>query len=267
MGLVLPCSAMGIVSWGVGVSVALFLVMLACLEAGFRVGRRESHKHSALAYEGIGVLEAAVFALLGLLLAFSFSGGMERLNSRRQLIVEEANAIGTAYLRVDLLPDKDQPEVRELFKRYVDARLKIYDNLRDSEALERNLADAGRLQNEIWTKCLTASRDDATQNSARLLLPALNAMIDVTTARRIALNTHIPTLILTLLISMTMLSGLLAGYAMSKRENRSWFHIYLYAAMVAITLYTVVDLDHPRLGLINVGAADLALKEVRAGMK
>ncbi len=87
--------------------------------------------------EGIGPIEASVFGLLGLLLAFSFAGGTSRLDTRRQLIVEEANAIGTAYLRLDLVAVANQPEMRRLFREYLDSRLRVYETLRDVAATER----------------------------------------------------------------------------------------------------------------------------------
>jgi hypothetical protein len=93
-----------------------------------------------------GAMEAVVFALLGLLLAFSFSGGTSRLETRRQLIIEEANAIGTAYLRVDLLGAEKQPEMRRLFKEYLDARISVYQQLPDLAAAERQTALAERIQ-------------------------------------------------------------------------------------------------------------------------
>ena len=75
-----------------------------------------------MTHEGIGVIEASIFALLGLLLGFSFAGGTSRLDERRELIVKEANAVSTAYLRLDLLPAAEQPEMRHLFRVYLDTR-------------------------------------------------------------------------------------------------------------------------------------------------
>ncbi len=85
--------------WALVLSIGLFVGMVACLEVGYRIGRQSSEEHSELAHEGIGVIEAAIFALLSLLLGFSFAGGTVRLDARPQQIVQEANAIGTAYLR------------------------------------------------------------------------------------------------------------------------------------------------------------------------
>jgi hypothetical protein len=248
-------------------SIGLFLGMIACLELGYRIGCSSTRKKPDSAHEGIGAIEAAVFALLGLLLGFSFAGGISRLDGRRQLIVQEANAISTAYLRLDELPASEQPELRRLFHEYLDARLDVYRKLPNQEAVVQELAHCSQLQQEIWTKAVAATRGDPTNNAARLLLPALNEMIDVTTTRTVALHTHLPALIFALLMCVALLSALLAGFAMSKRKIRSWLHILLYAAVVSLTVYAVLDLDDPRFGLIHLGAADDALLQVRNSMQ
>lgn len=248
----------------VTVSIILFLGMVACLDFGYRIGCSSTRKTPDSAHEGIGAIEAAVFALLGLLLGFSFAGGISRLDTRRQLIVQEANAIGTAYLRLDELPAAEQPELRRLFHEYLDARLEVYGKLPDQHAVALELAHCAQLQQEIWTRAVTASRGDPTNNAARLLLPAINEMIDVTTTRTMALHTHLPSLIFALLMCVALLSALLAGFAMAKRRARSWLHILLYAAVVSLTVYAVLDLDDPRFGLVHLGAADDALLQLRS---
>src|SRR5262245_46785594 len=100
--------------------------MVACLEAGYRAGRRRLRIDAAAAHEGLGSIEAATFALLGLLLGFAFSNALGRFDARRAMIVDEANAIGTAYLRLDLVPADDQPALRHLFRAYLDARIGVY---------------------------------------------------------------------------------------------------------------------------------------------
>jgi hypothetical protein len=231
------------------------------------VGRGSLTKSPDHAHEGIGVIEAAVFALLGLLLGFSFAGGTSRLDAKRQLIVQEANAIGTAYLRLDELPTDEQPEVRRLFREYLDARLRVYEVLPNLEAAEQELEQVRELQKQIWLRVVAASRNDSTQNTARLLLPAINEMIDVTTARTIAMYTQLPRLIFLLLAAVALVSGLLAGYAMAKRRSRSWLHMLLYSAVIAVTVYAVLDLEYPRFGLIRLDAADKALVQLRESMR
>ncbi len=248
----------------VALAVGCFAGIIACLEVGYRLGR---HRSEDVAREGIGALEAAVFALLGLLLAFSFAGGTARLDTRRQLIVEEANAIGTAYLRLDLLAAADQPEMRRLFREYLDGRLQLYRKLPDLPAAEREMERTAQIQQRLWTLAVTASQASTKPAAATLLLPALNQMIDVTTSRKVALYTHLPSLILAVLMIVALFSGLLAGYGMAKRRGRSWVHMLVYAFVVAVTIYAVIDLDYPRSGLIRLDAADIALTKLRDSIR
>lgn len=203
-----------------------------------------------------------MFALLGLLLAFSFAGGTSRLDAKRQLVVEEANAIGTAYLRLDELPIN-----RRLFREYLDARLRVYEKLPDLEAADWEIMRVGELQKQIWSRAVAASRNDPTQNAARLTLPAIDDMIDVTTARSIAMYTQLPHLIFALLTCVALISGLLAGCAMAKRRSRSLLHMLLYAAVIAVAVYAVLDLEYPRFGLIRLDAAGKALLQLRDSIR
>src|SRR5262249_39291694 len=124
----------------------LFVGMLLLLEAGRRFGIRRLARDAEGARTGVGAIEGMGFALLGLLVAFTFSGAASRFDSRRQLIVEEANAIGTAYLRLDLLPAGVQPSMRTLFRQYVDSRLNVYRYLPDLQAVDAELVRTKRFQ-------------------------------------------------------------------------------------------------------------------------
>src|ERR1700722_1277621 len=241
----------------------LFLGILLCLELGYRIGLRSYSKNHALAYEGTGALEGALFALLGLLLAFSFASATSRLDARHQLIVREANAIETAYARLDLLPASEQPAMRHLFRDFLDARVQAYQKFAHREASEQEFARAADIQQRIWSEGVAAGNADSTREVGRLLLPAINEMADVTTARAIARDYHLPAFVFYLLIFVALLTSLLAGYAMSKRQRRSWLHIFLYAAVISITIYAIFDFDNPRYGLIRADAADKALLQLR----
>lgn len=260
---------MGPMQWAAVLSMALFLALVACLEVGFRIGRWQSAIDPKLVYGGVGDIETSVFALFGLLLAFSFAGGTSRLDARRQMIVQEANAISTAYQCVDLLPVGDQPEIRQLFREYLDIRLNVYQNLSDRQATEQAMGRVSQLQQEIWSRAVAAGNStDSSPNIGRLLLPALNEMNGITTARMIALWTHLPGLIFALLVAAALLSALLAGYAIARRKRRSWFHMLLYAAVIAVTFYTVLDLDYPRSGgFIHLDAADQALRQLQKSIR
>jgi hypothetical protein len=248
------------------VSAGLFAGMLASLEFGYRIGDRD-RQHATEAHEGLGALEAATFALLGLLLGFGFSAAMSRLDARRQLIVREVNAIGTAYLRVDLLPESARPGMRRLFREYLDARLLVYDRRSDVATMDDRMARVHQLQQRIWDAAIAAGEHDVSQNTARLVLPAVNEMIDVTTARAVALRTRLPPLILVLLIAMALASALLGGYAMARRRRRSGLHMAVFAAVVSITAYAVLDLDNPRFGLITLTGAEQVLRQLQQSIR
>src|SRR5271167_1749680 len=142
--------------------------MVACLEIGRRLAARSAPEEGGK--EGLGVIDGAIFALLGLLVAFTFSGAAARFEDRRHLIVEEANDVGTAYLRVDLLPVEAQPEIRDLFRRYVNARLAIYQDVRDLDIVRSRVTKSQELQGEIWSKSVVAARQSNTTAASMLLL-------------------------------------------------------------------------------------------------
>ncbi len=246
----------------------LFFGMLIFSEVGRRIGIARLARDPEGLTKGAGAAEAAVFGLLGLLIAFTFSGAASRFEDRRHLIVAEANAIGTAYLRIDLLPADAQPEMRQLFRRYLDVRLATYQDAKDRTATKARLAEGAALQGDIWTKALTAcQRPDAPAQAAMLLLPALNEMIDITTTRAMATQNHPPLVIFLLLGGLSLVGALLVGYGTSANKDRSWFHTVVFAAILSLTVYVIVDLEFPRLGLIRVDAADQVLIELRKSMQ
>ena len=245
---------------------ALFISMLALLEVGRRIGeRRLADTEGASA--GVGVVDGAVFALLGLLLAFTFSGAAARFDTRRGQIVEEANAIGTAYLRLDLLPSDVQPALREKFRQYVETRLAAYRKFPDMQVVAAELAKAARLQGEIWGQAVAATSGERFQPARVIVLPALNAMIDITATRTFAGGVHPPMVIFAMLVIVALVSCLLAGNAMAGARSRSLLHRVGFAAVIAFAVFVILDLEFPRLGLIRLDAFDQVLVDVRESMR
>ena len=246
----------------------LFAGMLLFAELGRRIGVARLARDPGGLAQGVSAAEGAVFGLLGLLIAFSFSGAASRFEDRRDLIVDEANAIGTAYLRLDLLPAGARAELQELFRRYVDVRLATYRDQVSVEASDAKRAEGTRLQEEIWTKALAASRNaEAPPQTVVLLLTALNEMIDITATRVMATLNHPPPVVFLLLAALSLIGALLVGYGTSVNKQRSWFHTMVFAAILSLTVYVIVDLEFPRLGLIRVDAADQLLIELRQSMR
>jgi hypothetical protein len=249
------------------ITLGLFLGMLLAIEIGRRRGERWLARDPDAASQGVGTVEGAVFGLLGLLLAFTFSGAGTRFDARRQLIVEETNAIGTAYLRLDMLPAAAQPPLRDHFRRYLDSRLAVYRKLPDMSAVKEELAKSNDLQAEIWRQAVTAVRAEGAPPAVpMLLLPALNEMFDITTTRTMTAQMHPPAIVFVMLFGLALLASLLAGYGMAGGQARKWLHMIGFALIMAFSVYVILDLEFPRLGLIRVDAFDQALVDLRASM-
>ena len=250
-----------------GVSLLFLIGQLFCLEAGYRFGSRKIKQEGEKAHAGIGATEAAIFSLLGLILAFTFSGAQTRFDHRIHVMVEEANAIGTAYRRLDLLPPAEQPTVRDLMRKYVDSRIISLADLTDNDVAAGHLAHSAKLQNEIWQYAQNGCRGYVQQPCSMLLLPAVNQMFDMSATHTVALRTHLPGVVLVLLICLALISAVLAGYAMSTRGRRSFIQMLFFSATISLTVYTVLDLEYPRVWLIRIGSADHVMHELRDSMK
>ena len=245
----------------------LFVGMLVVIETGRRSGIRRVPQESKAERRGLGTIEGAVFALLALLVAFSFSGAASRFNEKRMRIAEEANAIARAYLRLELLPPQAQSELQDLFRRYVDSRLEIYRRLSNWEAAAAAMAESRRIREEIWAKALDATRlPDSHPEAGKLLLPALNS-IDITTSRTMAPQIHPPRVIYGLLFGLGLIGSLLAGYRMAIDRSRSRLHILGFAVIMVTIVYVMLEVEYPQTGLIRLEAADQLLVDVRSDMK
>ena len=248
-------------------SILLFAGMLIMLEVGRRIGIHRRPKESDSERGSLGIIEGAVFALFGLVLAFTFSGAATRFNEKRALIAEEANCIETAYLRLKLLPEASQPELQELFRGYLDSRLKTYRLLPDMGAAKEEMAKSKRLQEKIWAKAIFATTQrDSHIDAGKLLLPALNDMIDISTTRTMALQNHPPAIIFALLFLLGLICSALAGYRMAIGQYRSWLHILSFALITVVLIFVIIDVEYPREGMIRLHSFDQALMDVRSAM-
>jgi hypothetical protein len=246
------------------ITLVLMALLLACIEMGRRIRLRHKDEEAS---GGLSVIDGAVFGLLGLLLAFAFSGADSRFEARRQLIVQETNEIGTAWLRVNLLPASAQPQLRADYRQYVDDRIAFYRDLNDNPQQARaDFANSNALQTKIWSESIAAARQDPNPAVLSLVLSSLNDMIDITTTRAVALETHPPLAIYILLFVLALASSLIAGFSMGDRRKRPWLHTIVYAVALTVTIYTILDLEFPRAGIVRVDRYDQALINQRNSM-
>lgn len=244
----------------------LFFGVLLAMEAGRRVGLRQRTQIMQGGAAGIGAVEAAVFGLLGLLIAFTFQGAASRFDGRRALIVEEANTIGTAWLRIDLLPASAQPAMRELFREYLDSRLQTYRKIPDLPAVEAELQNTARLQGEIWKGALAGQKEGG-QAVVVGVLPVLNQMFDIVTTRTMSAKTHPPAVVFAMLALLSAAAAFMAGHGMSGSKFRSWVHSLGFAFILSIIVFVIMDMEYPRLGVIRVDSFDQVLVDLRQTMK
>jgi len=249
-------------------SLGLFVGMLSFLEFGRRYGAFKRKQDPQGSTKGIGAIEGAVFGLLGLIIAFTFSGAASRFEDRRHLIADETNAIGTAYLRIDLLPLELQPAIRDMFRNYTDMRLETFRHVEDQEKTKTLYSKTQGIQDSIWNYAISnCQQPQANMDACKLLIPALNEMFDITTTRLVATKIHPPFVIYYLMGFLGLLGALLAGYGMAGSKSRNQLHMLVFSAVMSITVYVILDLEYPRLGLINLTDADQILVDLRGSMK
>jgi hypothetical protein len=239
----------------------LFPVMIVCALFGHRLRGKRSDAIISAATEG------AVFALFGLLLAFTFSGALTRWDTHRKLIVEEANDIGVAYLRLDLLPAAAQPALRQDFRDYAALAEHRFDEVPENPQSIKAAEQAERLLNQIWSRSVTAATSPgANPDALRLLVPALNNMIDVTITRKNSYNLHPPFIIFLLLYVFGGVCAYMAGYSMEPGRHH-WLYTVSLALTVTLTVYTTLEVEYPRLGLIRLTTQNEVFTDLINSMK
>ncbi len=247
-------------------AVFLFFGVLAMVEVGRRYGIIQRERLGKDYAAGLSAVEGAMFALLGLLVAFTFSGAASRFDARRALIVEEANDIGTAWLRLDVLPPEAQPAIRAKFREYVDARIAVYEALPDIARALEHLSRANDLQREIWALAVPATQA-ASGSAPMLVLQSLNAMFDISNTRTWATKIHPPAVVYVMLTLLALGCSLIAGHGMSLAPKRNLLHMFTFAFVFSATVFVIIDMEFPRLGIFRVSEFDQVIIDVRRGMQ
>ncbi|MBM3647271.1 MAG: hypothetical protein FJX11_05710 [Alphaproteobacteria bacterium] len=226
----------------------LLAVMLAAHEIGYRCGCRvglvdEDYKRH------VEMIRNAILGLVTFLVGFSFAAAGTRYIDRQDMIVKEANAIGTSYLRAMLLPERQRDQLQATLRQYTNDRLRLL-HVSDEADRRRRLGAVGGMQAKIWQAGIEGVGGDRVL--ATLVLPPLNELIDLHTAHLSAAQRHIPTMILALIVVMTALGMLMLGYDSGLVRRRYFVLSSLFGVVAAASLWVTVDLDRPRLGFIRV---------------
>ena len=234
------------------IMIAMLVMLVAARELGGWIHRRFAAKAEDESDEATdkGMLVSAVLGLLALLIAFTFSLSLNRYDQRRAMIVEEANAIGTAEMRVRLLPPPHDARMAGLLQDYARTRLAYGQaNFGGKPALE---AKSSAQRNEIQAAALTALAPEARTPLAVLVTPPINSVLDIGAAREALNSARIPGTILVILIAYNLLTAVILGFALTGKRARQRLATIALFASLTLTLAMILDLDRPQRGTIRV---------------
>ncbi len=257
---------MGFVLSSVMLALGLGVGMAASMEVGYRLGSKERQQDPDAPPEGNGAVDSTVFAILGLILAFTFTGALSRLDNRRELIAKEANAIGTAYLRLDLLPPETQAQLRPIYRDYLRQRIDLGNSIEQKAVAQALIQNTLALQNQIWQISTQAVLIEGNPALTSLIVTAINDLIDITNDRLQAFRMHPPAIVYYLMYSLALAASLLIGFNMSVRKKRSYFHAILFCSIISATIYITLELEDPRRGLMRISTGDKILVELLDSM-
>jgi hypothetical protein len=236
------------------IAAGLFALLFVALEFGFRAGRRAAGGPVAPGGGQVGTIQGALLGLLGLLLAFSFAAAGGRFLERQDLIVREANAIGTAWLRADLLDEPHRAELRTALKDYTAYRVRLSELIRTGIA-EDALEEVDDQHAHLWRTAIEGVR--ARPDTMLGVLPPLNDVIDLHSTRLAAGRKHLPALVVGLLISCSCLAIAVIGYGTGMGGRRQFLLTAALTVLIGASLWITIDLDHPRAGLLQLSDAPL----------
>lgn len=239
----------------------LFLLILVNY-LGYRFKGYHIRKFPGIEHVGIGPTEGSLLGLTALLLSFTFGMSATKYETRRQQIVTESNEIDKTILRADLYPDSIRNLLRTDLKNFLEARINYYDLGGQEPLIKNSLEQADSISNLLWKRVAYLSHDLNNRVATELMVPSLNAMIDMVPTREAARRAAVPPMILTVLCLMILVSAFLSGYG-SKNMERNKVLVIAFAFITTLALYLVIDLDMPRRGFVNLNSAEQLLVKLR----
>jgi len=245
------------------ISVVLFIVMVSTTILGMRVAAMRKKRHMEI---GVTSKVADTNYLTGLfffLLAFTFGMSGTRFDSRRKVVVEEANIIGTAILRSDLYSPEERTMFRKDFLEYVEQRIAFYTAATDVEKILEAEKRSGEVSAKLWARAMKLSHDPAYLQATLLMTPALNAMIDITTTRFYGEKAKVPESILWMLFALACINSFFSGYSATLKGTHDWLVEIGFCLLVSVVILFTLDIDRPRRGFVTLDGANQTILELR----
>jgi len=236
----------------------LFISIVATIEIGYRIGVKRQAVTNEASKIHLNSVQASIIGILALLLGFTFSLSLQRYDGRSEAVVDEANAIGTTYLRTQLLPETLRNDVQASLRQYVDLRVQEGNVSLSNYPLRKVMLDkTTNAQTRLWAYAIRAAEIDPNPVRTGLFIQALNEVIDNFGKRNATINRHVPELILLLLYGTFLLAGVILGFTSGVAGHRPSMVGYLMVLIIVILVYIILDLDRPRRGFIAVSQAPL----------
>jgi hypothetical protein len=237
-------------------AILIVLVLIGALETGFHLGRRAQQDKVESGH--LATLQAAVLGLLALVLAFTYSYVSSRLDTRKNAVIAEANAIGTAYLRADFAPPQQRDRLHRLLAEYARTRLVTYESVGTLEGLKAVVARSLAVQKQLWPVVDEAMKNSPDGPKEALLAQAVNDVIDLHTVRLTAGFDVLPAIVFIMLLVVGALAMLITGYSAGlKGKPDRWISIS-FAGVLAFIIVLIADLDNPLRGFVHVSQQPLA---------
>ncbi len=235
------------------IALTLLVAMILMIEIGHRIGRAAKRRTQLPPKDHVTGVQAALLGILALLLGFTLSLSLQRFDSRSAAVVDEANAIGTAYRRTQLLPEPVRGEMQRLLRDYTDKRIQAGTESTVDES-HRNPAvrQANDMVDQLWMLARKGVEQDADPVRTGLFVQALNNAIDSFGKSEASLRRHLPDLVLLLLFVTFLMVGLVVGYATGIDGYRAFFATYIMVGLIVVLVFVIIDLDRPRRGLVQV---------------
>jgi hypothetical protein len=240
-----------------GFIVIVFVVLFVVEFLAFRSGQIIRHPKSEAAMSALTTALAAIFGIVALVLSFSFSFALARYEQRWQLVVQEANDIGTLYLRTSVLDTAPGDELRSLLRAYTQDRIDYYKSDNDPAAQQRDQTASAALQDRMWTIVSQAMRTNPRQLGVSLLMQVTNDTIDISAEQRAALNFRLRGSALALVFLVALLGALALGLVFGYTDFRNWLVSTIFSLLLTMLVYTIIDLDSPQSGFVRVNLTPL----------
>lgn len=232
--------------------ITLLIALIVALEIGRRLGRKARAQLDDAGKSQANSLQSAIIGLLALLLAFTLSMAISRYDTRRQLVLDEANAIGTTYLRAKMLPPPYATDAANLLRQYVANRLEFFDAGIDQARLQAANDQAAHLQQQLWSIAVAVSAQDNRSVPTGLFVQTLNDTIDLQAKRLAAFNNRVPETVIWLLLGVSIAAAGIVGYNNGLGNRRHVFAALTLIVLLVVIIWVIMDLDRPRRGLILV---------------